>query len=117
MRISDWSSDVCSSDLGPRCQNQDKGSGGQNPRLSPRKGRAEHNVDTTRVAPPGWSCTTPRHTTPLHTHGWSGAGYRRPGSPAPWRKKDSDNERRAARGWPGGVAIRSEENKSELQAL
>src|SRR3546814_7727754 len=97
MRISDWSSDVCSSDLERPVGNRERVSIGLNRRLASAEAPHSPQEDVP-------SADKVRATV--------SAGYAEA-----WRRAGKEDDRRRKRLWRLGCSIRSEEHTSELQSL
>src|SRR3546814_2511845 len=100
MRISDWSSDVCSSDLGVICEHY----GG-----TPRRPECEERTPQSGAVADLWDVQTGRRL-------WSIAGTAYDFSQT-YRPTISPDGRYALVSMPVGKGSRSEEHTSELQSL
>src|SRR3546814_7408137 len=102
MRISDWSSDVCSSDLHQGEVGQDR--------------RRGHRSWPLRHVPDGRSCRTPR-SVPGHPAADRSTATTYPYNGLNGRKKRGGSEEGCVRMRRSRPGIRSEEHTSELQSL
>src|SRR3546814_1439047 len=120
MRISDWSSDVCSSDLACgggeaacRCDRRPGGRGPGTPALTarPARGRAERRDGERILARRG-------QAPPRRASGGAGQAPRDRGGPSAAARRDRfGGQGRARRGDRAVTGQRSEEQTSELQSL